>query len=592
VTRAVTTLLLATALAAYGAPAGETADEMLERAARLEDEGKTAEAVQLYGEIIEKYPDNAQAYNNFGALLVSAGKIPEAKYAFEKAAELDPDYDTPRNNLGYIYLRVEGDFEKAGPLLVAAVELNPYNESALNNLRYYYILQDKYEEAAAEWEKLSRLAPDSARIKRDLADIYIKLGDFDAGEKWAKATLALDADDLDARLNLAFIYRLTGRLGEAEKLLVKLAKTGADVVEVQVALRDVYFARGKYEDALAAAKAVTETGEEAGPEDFLALARIYYELGQYDDGLAACDRALQMRDDAAGHNIKGAGLYLAGRLDEAETELSLAVAREDRFADAHRNLADVYYQKWLFAEALGHYEKAYELNPGDQRALVMSGYCYYQLGDAEAAEAVFDDVLEEFPDNVKALSGKAAVLRARGDARGAYSYSARAVERSPGNAEALNTAGVLAAEVGDFDKSYEYFERLLALEPGPAYTYGNFGVAAVRTGRWEEAREAFEEALARDPKDFQARAGLALVAATLEPAKAAGAIAAAEELSPTNAVVLYARALEADAQGDAAARDEYLARVLEQKRGGEEKGLIFDVLSAYVFEKAEAAGEK
>ncbi len=584
-------LLALGACFASWALAAETADEMLERAGRLEEEGKVAEAVQLYGEILEKYPDNARAYNNFGAVLLRAGKVEEAKFAFTKASELDAKYDTPLSNLGYIYLAVEDDYEKALPPLLAALEINPYNESALNNLRAYYIVQDKYDEAAAEWEKLSRRAPDNARIKRDLADIYIKLGDFAAAEKWAKATLALDADDVDARLSLAFVYRVKGRLADAQQLLAKLAQSHGDVIDVQIALRDVCYAGGKYEDALTPAKAAIEL--EPSAENYLALARIYFELGRYDDGLAACDRALALRDDAAGRNLKGWGLYRAGKLEEAEAELSLAVARDDGFADAHRNLADVYYQKWLFAQALAHYDKAYRLDPRDQRALVMTGYCYYQLGEVEKADAAFDETLAQFPDNVKALSGKAAVARARGDKEGALAFSVKALEASPENAEALNTAGVLSAEVGDFEASYNYLKKLVALGPQPAYAFANLGVAAARTGRWLEAREAFAAAAAKDPRDFQAQAGLALAAAELkEPDEAEAALAAAEELSPAHPVVLYGRALLAEARGDASSRDEYLGRVLARKKEWDDKGMVADVLTAFVFEEAAAAGEK
>ncbi len=136
-------VILALAVISVGpALAQEDAAAILERAGRLEEEGKIAEAVQLYGEILDKYPDNARAYNNFGAVLLRAGKVEEAKFAFDKAAELDPNYDTPLSNLGYVYMVVEENYERALPLLQAALEINPRNESALNNLRAYYIVQE------------------------------------------------------------------------------------------------------------------------------------------------------------------------------------------------------------------------------------------------------------------------------------------------------------------------------------------------------------------------------------------------------------------------------------------------------------------
>ncbi len=387
------------------------------------------------------------------------------------------------------------------------------------------------------------------------------------------------------------MYRLTGRLAEAEKLLVKLAQAQTDDPDVLIALRDVYYANGKLEEALEPARAVAEL-EPSVPGNHLALARIYFEIRRYDDGLAACDRALELRDDATARNLKGWGLYRAGRLDQAEAELSLAVARDDNFADAHRNLADVYYQKWLFAQALDHYAKAYRVEPSDARALVMTGYCQYQLGEVDKADAIFDGALDEFPDNVKALNGKAAVARSRGEKEEALAYSTRALEASPSNAEALNTAGVLSAETGDFAASYEYLKKLVEMGPEAGYAYANLGVAAVRTGRWAEARDAFAAAAAKDPRDFQAQVGWALAAAKVERLdEAEAALASAADMNPISPIVLYARALLADARGDAAARDEYMAFVLERKKEWDDKGLVADVLTAFVFEQAEAREE-
>jgi tetratricopeptide (TPR) repeat protein len=115
----------------------------------------------------------------------------------------------------------------------------------------------------------------------------------------------------------------------------------------------------------------------------------------------------------------------------------------------------------------------------------------------------------------------------------------------------------------------------------------------VRTGRWLEARDAFAAAAAKDPRDFQAQAGLALAATELEELDdAEAALAVAEEMSPINPIVLYGRALLAGARGDAASRDEYMSRVLARKKEWDDKGMVADVLTAFVFEKAEAAAEE
>ncbi len=131
--------------------------------------------------------------------------------------------------------------------------------------------------------------------------------------------------------------------------------------------------------ALAAAEKAVKAAP--SPDSWLGLAQVQFQLGRWEDGLGSCDRALALRDDAIGHNVKGWGYYRMGKLDDAEAELSKAVTRDDNFAAAHRNLGDVYYQKWLFPQALEQFTKAAALDGADAYARAMVGYSYYQLGD-------------------------------------------------------------------------------------------------------------------------------------------------------------------------------------------------------------------
>lgn len=582
-----TALIIAGAANAFPRDGGETdpADEMLAKAARLEEEGRLADAVQLYGEILAAYPDHPRAYNNFGAVLLRSGKYDEAKKAFERATALDPSYPTPLNNLGYLYLLLE-DYVQSESYLSKAAELDPNNESTLNNLRACYIVQDHYEEAAARWEKLAALAPSNARIRQDLSDIYLKLAKLDLAEKWARETAKLDPRNVEAHLNLALVMRLTGRGEEALAILDKAAVIAPDDLTVKVSRRDTLANLKRWEEARDAAQAVVDA--EPSPENYYVLATILYELGEYDEGIAACVDGLARRDDAAGYSLLGYGYSLAGRLNEAEEALAKALARNDGLAETRRNLGDVFYQKGLYAAAKEQYDKAFQLEPANPWPLAMSGYCLFLLGDKTGAGITFEKVLATWPTNVKALAGLAAVRREEGKTDEALALATKAVELAPRNPDALNNLGIIYGDAGDFENSYKYLKKLVELGNHELYSLANLGVAAARTGRWKEARDAFEAAVALNPKDVQSQAGLGLAYAQLGEKKAAEqTLAAAEALAPDYPVALYARVVLAEKDGDKDRRAELIKRLLVVKIQWGPEAEKADALIKYAFEKAE-----
>jgi tetratricopeptide (TPR) repeat protein len=78
-------------------------------------------------------------------------------------------------------------------------------------------------------------------------------------------------------------------------------------------------------------------------------------------------------------------------LEQAIVSFRQAIAIKENYADAHRNLARVYYVQKRFTEAAWEYERLIELTPGDVDAYVKLASAYTKLN--KYSEAI--DVLEE-----------------------------------------------------------------------------------------------------------------------------------------------------------------------------------------------------
>ena len=84
---------------------------------------------------------------------------------------------------------------------------------------------------------------------------------------------------------------------------------------------------------------------------------------------------------------EGVELLLDKKFTKAEKQFRKALDRNDRFAEAHNNLAYTLRKQGSdhFDEALQHYNRAIELNPALPEPYMYRGVLYVQMGKRESA---------------------------------------------------------------------------------------------------------------------------------------------------------------------------------------------------------------
>jgi Flp pilus assembly protein TadD len=94
----------------------------------LTDQGKSAEAIQVFAGITEDYPELPEPYNNLAVLYAADGKYDAAKNALEMAIHTYPNYATAYENLGDLYAKM------ASQAYDKAVQIDSSNKSAQTKL--------------------------------------------------------------------------------------------------------------------------------------------------------------------------------------------------------------------------------------------------------------------------------------------------------------------------------------------------------------------------------------------------------------------------------------------------------------------------
>ncbi len=153
-------------------PAPDITPQLKSEALSLFNEGHFDESLAKWALVIEKHSGDAEAYNNKGVVLKKMGKQAEAREAYDKALELNPNYPEALNNVGIIL--VEDDFlNKAHDYFTKALAANPVYAEPHFHLGILLEKKGSLTEAVEHYEQFLALSPDINQSLRDKIDMRI-----------------------------------------------------------------------------------------------------------------------------------------------------------------------------------------------------------------------------------------------------------------------------------------------------------------------------------------------------------------------------------------------------------------------------------
>lgn len=129
-------------------------------------------AVQYYQQAIaSKKGDQALAYQGLCRALALLKRFDEAINEGQKWLELNPNLPIIRRTLGNIYV-LQGDRNQAGKEFLLALALEPDNPVNLKNLAIVYMDLGEYNKAIELLQKFHKLCPEDLEVRLALADLY------------------------------------------------------------------------------------------------------------------------------------------------------------------------------------------------------------------------------------------------------------------------------------------------------------------------------------------------------------------------------------------------------------------------------------
>lgn len=209
----------------------------------------------VYKKILEVSPKNPHALNNLGYLYAEYGV--NAKTALElckRAIELSPENPGFYDSLGWAAFK-NRNFQLAEESLKKSIALRNNVYESHYHLATVYYSQNKYDEAAEQYEIAIKLKPDSAEALNNLAYLYTeqnrKIPEALAMAKKANNLEPNNASYLDT---LGWAYYRSGDLDKALTYLLKADSVVPAQGEILLHIGRVYLDQNQFDKALAYTK--------------------------------------------------------------------------------------------------------------------------------------------------------------------------------------------------------------------------------------------------------------------------------------------------------------------------------------------------
>jgi tetratricopeptide (TPR) repeat protein len=407
------------------------------------------QARQILAKAVEVDPKRVEALVGLGRISLLENRLADARKAMADAVAADDGYARARYWLGKTFEQLD-ERDSAAAAYQKSMELAPKDYVAHVALAQLLSADAKKADRDGKHDKakalndqvLKVLAPVADAAKSDpklaltLGNAYMSARDAETAEKWFRAAVTLDGDNVDARLSLAQSLEGQKRLADAATEYAAARDKAPRRDDVALGLAEVYV---KLRNAAGADKLFDKllSGDAPTPRVRAAAARYYVRTGRTDLALAQ-KKPLEAADPAnpAVPFLHGVELMRDKRRDEAVKLLRDATlgASEPEYYNA---LGEALEVPASLPEALNQYLQASQLD-----------------------ETYFAPIL-----------GRARIRIAQRSFGPALQELERAAAIDPQVPDLWNMAGEANAVLSKYDKAVDAYRRSLALKNDPAIHY-------------------------------------------------------------------------------------------------------------------------
>jgi predicted Zn-dependent protease len=436
-------------------PAGVQTAELARKSQQAREmmaAGKVEQAIAIYGELVQAFPNNPSLQLDLGVALHMAGRDRQAILPLQAAVHAQPDLFAANLFLGAAYIRI-GATEKAIPPLIKAGRLQPQNSDLQQELAAALLSLNRFKDAAEHYQKLAELVPQNPKAWSGLCQCYGALSQ-DESEKLGRMT-----KDSGYWFALMAEARVENRQFKSALYLCRQAlERTPNLRGVHSELAEIYRQTGH------ADWAATEQEKEKNlpaPDCTAKKAECAFFTGHYADAIAA-----------AGPQETSEALYWRTKAYNALANNAYARLQQlPPSVESHELTAMLRRSQRRYREEVDEWRLALKLAPNDPDIETQLAAALIQIEDHEAARKILLDLEPRFPDSpiINYLLGDT-LFRLQKPTQG-IPYLEKAVERDPHLLAAQSSLARAYVQVGEGPKAIPHLKAALPIDEDGSLHY-------------------------------------------------------------------------------------------------------------------------
>lgn len=474
-----------------------------------------------------------------GKGLYEQGQYVKARLEFKNVLQIDPKHVEALYMLGLADEKIH-DWREAFASYSHAVKLDPGHVDARVKLGNLHLLNKAHDEALGAAEAALTYQPDhaDALVLRGLA--LSRLGDREGAMRDARMAWETHPGHVNAASLLAWLYAGERQTDEAVRVLRAAARQGSERTQLDVMLAGVYSRAGRHEQAVEVFREVV-LRKPRNVAYRTRLAALYAKLGKLDQAERVLREGVELEGDNTASKLAlvsflsrhrdrvSAEKQLVGFIEQASDayELRFALARlyeaddqpdkvkrvyrdiiETEDAGSHQmtarnRLAQLLLKEDKLEEAGALVEEVLEDNPNDSRALLISGSIALAQKDAGGAIADARTLLRGEPTSPRALRLLARAHLLNRDLQLAKGNLEKAVRANPRDIQSRLELTQLQLQMRVEGEAVASLVQILALSPDHSGALEAMAKVHIKRRKWAEAEQLVARMKAARPHQWQ-----------------------------------------------------------------------------------------
>jgi tetratricopeptide (TPR) repeat protein len=222
--------------------------------------------------------------------MLEEGKTDEALFVLARAIEKNPRLTVAHMKTGEIY-KESGDYESAAEAYGNAAEVEPRNFDAQYNHGLMLHLIDRLTEAVRAYLKALAVRPDDFDANFNLATAYLQLNESSQSLTYARRAVRLNPEHGPAHANLGAVYSALDRHREAVREYEAASELMTLTPDILLNWAESLGKIGRYEEMAVMLESVIDESPSAAALERLGFAR--FKLRQYEAAQAAFRESLE-----------------------------------------------------------------------------------------------------------------------------------------------------------------------------------------------------------------------------------------------------------------------------------------------------------